>query len=303
MDAPPDLTGRTVLITGANAGIGAATAQALAACGATLLLHARDAAKLEPVAAAAADVGAGEVRRLIADFGHLAAVRRLADEVTAGAPVDVLINNAGLIRDCLELTSDDVELTFQVNHLAPFLLTRLLLDRGRLADGARVLTVASGAHGSVRDVALDDLARPRRYRTMDVYARSKACNILFTRELAQRLPAGIAAYAMHPGVVATNFAGDGDVAGPLLWLVKALRPTMKTPAQGADTLIWLATTDSPPPSGAYVIKRREASPRAYARDPATAAALWELSERLVAPHLDPVPTPQRIEGTADERTG
>ena len=195
------------------------------------------------------------------------------------------MNNAGLIRDRYILTDDGIELIFQVNHLAPFLLTRRLL--GALPPGARVLTVASSAHANVEELGLDGLVRPASYRPFDVYARSKACNILFTRELARRVAAAdIAAYAVHPGVVATRFARDGDTGGWLRGLVSLLRPLMRSPERGADTLSWLAGTAEPPPSGAYVADRREREPRAFARDPATAAALWALSEELVAPHLD-----------------
>ncbi|MFP4269230.1 MAG: SDR family NAD(P)-dependent oxidoreductase, partial [Alphaproteobacteria bacterium] len=200
--------------------------------------------------------------------------------------LDLLVNNAGLIRDREVVTDDGVELTFQVNHLAPFLLTSRLLEVLAAAERARVLTVSSSAHASQRELALDTLVRPPRYRPFDVYARSKGCNILFTRELARRAEgAGIAAYAVHPGIVATRFARDGDTRGRLRGLVTLLRPIMRSAEQGADSLLWLAETAAPPPTGAYVADRRAREPAAYARDPATAAALWSLSEALTALHL------------------
>jgi NAD(P)-dependent dehydrogenase (short-subunit alcohol dehydrogenase family) len=232
--------------------------------------------------------------RLVADFADLADVARLAREVAAKAPaLDVLVNNAGVIRDRMELTRDGYETTFQVNHLAPFLLTNLLLDALRAAPTGRIVNVASGAHGSVKGVPLDEVAQPRRYRTLDAYAQAKGCNILFTRELARRLAGEpVATWAMHPGVVATDFGGHGDVRGPLRWTLRLVRPLMKSPDQGADTAVRLAATTEPPPSGAYVIDGREARPRRWARDDATARELWDLSERLVAPHLN------AVEGTA-----
>jgi NAD(P)-dependent dehydrogenase (short-subunit alcohol dehydrogenase family) len=165
-------------------------------------------------------------------------------------------------------------------------LTNLLLDALRAAPMGRVVNVASGAHGSVKGVPLDAVAHPRRYRTLDAYAQAKGCNILFTRELARRLAGEpVVTYAMHPGVVATDFGRHGDVRGALRWTLRLFRPLMKTPADGADTAVWLAATTAPPASGAYVIDKREAQPRHWARDDATAAELWALSERLVARHL------------------
>jgi NAD(P)-dependent dehydrogenase (short-subunit alcohol dehydrogenase family) len=287
VSAAPDLVGRTALVTGANSGIGLATVRGLAARGAAVLLHGRDATKLDAAAAEVAERATVAPRTFVADFARLADVARLADDVKQAVPkLDLLVNNAGLIRDRYVVTDDGVELTLQVNHLAPFLLTLRLLEALRAADGARVLTLASSAHANQRALPLDDLVRPPSYRAFEAYARSKGCNILFTRELARRAAAdGIAAYAVHPGVVATGFAREGDTTGWLRWLVTLFRPIMRAPEKGADSVLWLAGTPAPPPSGAYVADRREREPKAWARDPATAAALWSLSEALVAPHL------------------
>ena len=282
MTAAGDLDGRTALVTGANAGIGLATAKGLAARGAAVLMHGRDRAKLE---AARAEVAAGAFtppRAFVADFARLEEVARLAEEVRAAAPqIDLLVNNAGFIQDRFELTDDGVEKIFQVNHLAPFLLTLRLIDA---LAGARVITLASSAHANVDRLPLDQLVRPARHRPFDVYARSKACNILFTAELARRMR-DLLAFAVHPGVVATRFARDGDTGGWLRGLVWFLRPLMRTPERGADSVLWLAGTDAPPPSGTYVADRKPRAPKAFARDPDTATALWALSEELVAPHL------------------
>jgi NAD(P)-dependent dehydrogenase (short-subunit alcohol dehydrogenase family) len=285
--AARDLAGRTALVTGANAGIGRATAHGLAERGAAVLLHGRDPAGLDAAAAEIGRLAPVPPRTFVADFARLADVARLAVEVAAAAPrLDLLVNNAGLIRDRYVVTDDGIELTFQVNHLAPFVLTLGLLGPLRAAGDARVLTVASSAHANQRALPLDQLVRPGRYRAFEVYARSKGCNILFTRELARRAADdGIAAYAVHPGVVATRFARDGDTGGWLRGLVTLLRPLMRSPAQGADGLLWLAGTDAPPASGAYVADRKARDPAPYACDAGTAAALWALSEELVAPHL------------------
>lgn len=299
MSETHDMTGRTVLVTGANTGIGLAVAKGLAAKGATLILHGRDRAKLDRAVEAIAAVARVPMSRVVADFADLAAVARLAREIEAKAPaLDVLVNNAGVIRDRMELTRNGYETTFQVNHLAPFLLTNLLLDALRAAPMGRIVNVASRAHRNVASLPLDDVAQPRRYRTLAAYARAKGCNILFTRELARRLAgAAVVTHAVHPGVVATDFARYGDVRGPLRWTFRLIRPLMKTPEQGADTAVWLASTTAPPPSGAYVVDREETPPAPWARDDAMAARLWALSERLVAPHL-PAEAARRVEGAA-----
>ncbi len=282
-----DMTGKRVLVTGANAGIGNAIARSLADAGADLLVHGRDASRVDAAVDALRGSARGGVRGVVADFTSLASVARLADEVAAGGPLDVLVNNAGLIRDRLVLNADGYEEVFQVNHLAAFLLTLRLMPALRAAPSARVVTVASGAHGMAKDLEVDRLTRPEPYLPMQVYARSKACNILFTTELARRVAgSGVKAFSYHPGIVASRFAHDGDVRGRLRLFIWLFRPFSKTPEKGADTGAWLASAAPvPEPDGGYFIDRRAAAPRPYARDEGTARQLWELSERLVAPHL------------------
>ncbi len=291
MHATGQMSGKRVLVTGANAGIGFAIAQALAAGGAEVLVHGRDAAKVETAVHALRRAGKGVVTGFIADFTSLADIAHLADEVGATGPLDVLVNNAGLMRDRRDSTADGFDVVFQVNHLAAFVLTMRLLPALRAAPAGRVVTVASGAHGMVKDLALDGLAQPATYRPMHVYARSKACNILFTQEFARRVgDDGPRALCFHPGLVASRFARDGDVTGPLRLLIPLFRPFSKTPEQGARTGVWLASaTPAPEPNGGYFIAERVAAPEPYARDGATAAALWSLSERLAGPHLSETP--------------
>ena len=283
-----DMTGKRVLVTGANDGIGRATAAELARSGAEVLLHGRNPAKVdEATATIRAETGAA-VHGLVADFARLAEVRRLADEVSERfGRLDVLVNNAGLIRDRLVLTEDGIEEVFQVNHLAPFLLTLALLPALRAAGAARVVTVASGAHGMVKDLDLDQLAQPRRYESMQVYAASKACNILFNAELARRVEGdGIVVNALHPGIIRSGFGSADDVAGRVRWLFRLVRGFMKTPEQGAETAVFLARDPAGgATTGGYFIRCKPAEPRTFAKNRQTAEALWALSERLVAPHL------------------
>jgi NAD(P)-dependent dehydrogenase (short-subunit alcohol dehydrogenase family) len=166
-------------------------------------------------------------------------------------------------------------------------LTLRLLPALERAAGARVVTVASGAHGMVKQLDLDQLARPRRYDSMGVYAASKACNILFSQELARRTEGrGIAANALHPGVVRSGFGGAEDVGGWVRWFFRLARPLMKTPQDGAATSVYLSSAPAGgTTTGGYFIRCRPAEPRAVASDRETARRLWALSARLTAPHL------------------
>jgi NAD(P)-dependent dehydrogenase (short-subunit alcohol dehydrogenase family) len=224
--------------------------------------------------------GNQDVAVALAEFASLAQVRRLADDILQAYPqIAVLVNNAGLMTPKYELSADGYELTFAVNHLAPFLLTNLLLDRLRASAPARIVTVASEAHrGATIDPAL--LAGAQGWRPIKAYGRSKLCNILFTRELAARLAgSGVAATCLHPGVVATELANRGGLIG-LGW--RLAKPFMLTPEKGAETSIFLATVLDPAPfHGAYVIRKEPAQPSPAARDDSLARRLWEESARLV----------------------
>ncbi|MEW6270876.1 MAG: SDR family oxidoreductase [Thermodesulfobacteriota bacterium] len=275
------MQGKTAVVTGANSGIGKAAATDLARRGAHVVMTARDGARGE---AARDEVrhasGNPDVELLLADFAALDDVRRLARELTEREPrVDVLINNAGLMLDERHETRDGFETTFQVNHLAPFLLTCLLFPKLAASAPARIVTVASDAHKRGGALDFDDLQSRRSYFGFAVYGRSKLANVLFTRELARRIAgSGVTANCMHPGVVATGFAADGDTSGVFALLMRVARPFMLTPEQGCDTLVWLASSpEVEGVSGEYFHKRRRRRPSRHALDDAAARRLWEAS--------------------------
>ncbi len=272
--------GKQVLLTGATSGIGRAAATALARRGARLALVARDPARGQAIAAEVAAAGDGaRPAVLIADLASLAAVRRLAAEALERlGRIDVLVNNAGALFTKRRLSPDGFEMMWAVNHLAPFLLTTLLLDRLRAAAPARIITTASVAHRGAH-IPFDDAAR--RFGIMRRYGETKLANILFTRELARRLHgSGVTANCFHPGFVATNFArNNGGLAALAMTL---LRPVARRPEKGAETLVWLA--DAPEvagTSGGYFVDRRQQAPSPAAQDDAAARRLWETSERQV----------------------
>ena len=276
------LHGKTIVITGASSGIGAEAAARLAGLGATVAVVGRSP---EKTAAVAERIG-GQAHT--ADYGRLDDVRRLAaDLLAAYERIDVLANNAGAIFTSRAVSADGHEMTFQVNHLAPFLLTNLLLDRLAAApDGARVINTGSNAYRRAR-LDLDDLddAPIRR-----AYPAAKLATLLFTRELARRTrDAGLTAVAFHPGFVATDL-GRGSPVFRLMnsWLGRAV---LSTPRRGAEPLLHLATVADPQTvNGAYLNRLKPEDPaNEQARDPSLARQLWERSAQLTG--LDTLPPP------------
>jgi NAD(P)-dependent dehydrogenase (short-subunit alcohol dehydrogenase family) len=265
-----------VVLTGATRGIGRAGAVELARQGAEVALVGRERERVSEVAREARSAGAAAaVHEYVADLTSMAQVRALADELLAQHErIDVLANNAGALFASRGVTADGWERTFALNHLAPFLLTNLLLERLR---GGRVVTTASDAHkGGLLD--LSDLQSERSYSAMRVYATSKLCNILFTRELARRAPQ-LRATCFHPGVVRTGFGKNENGIWKLLTTMGA--PFFRSPARGARSLVWLALSqDAAPLSGVYVEDERVLAPSAQAQDDDLAAALWEKSDEL-----------------------
>ena len=273
---------KTIVVTGGTSGIGRATALGLAPLGSRLVLVGRDAGRSEEtLAAIRAATGRTDVEVVRGDFASLAGVRGIADELSRKTEkIDVLVNTAGVTVLKRTTTADGFETTFAVNHLGYFLLTGLLLPRLRAAaPGARIVNVASDAHRwGVLD--LDDLQNERDFKGMKVYGQSKTANILFTRELARRLEgSGVTANSLHPGAIATRL-GRGN--GP--WsdaLQRVLSVFMKSPEQGAETSIYLASSPTVEGvNGRYFANSKEKQPRPHATDDATAKRLWEVSEQL-----------------------
>jgi NAD(P)-dependent dehydrogenase (short-subunit alcohol dehydrogenase family) len=271
-----------VILTGATRGIGQAAAIELAGRGAELGVVGRDAARVRATAEQARALGGGApVHEHVADLERMGEVRRLAVELLEAYPrIDVLANNAGAMFTSRHITRDGFEQTLALNHLAPFLLTNLLLER-LTASRARVVTTASDAHkGGLLD--LDDLQSERgRFRPGRVYGTTKLCNVLFTRELQRRNPA-IAANCFHPGVIRTGFGkNDGALARISLTLAA---PFLRPPESGARSLVWLALDPvAGELRGQYVEKQRPVRPSAQAQDDRLAAELWQRSEELSAP--------------------
>lgn len=273
---------RTVVITGASAGIGAEAAVALARRGDQLVLVGRNADKLSAVVdRIRADSGSTPDSH-VCDFAVFDDVRRTGQQIAATYDViDVLANNAGLIAKQQVSTVDGHDLTIQVNHLAPFLLTSLLLDRVTAAPAGRIVTTSSAAH-TRGWLDPDDLDfQRRRWSRWRSYADSKQANILFTTELTWRLrQTAVVSTCFHPGVVRSDF---GDSTG-LFRLVKKLSPVgFVSPSQGASTLVQLATTeDGRGVPGAYLDSGRLSRPTSRAVDPDLAERLWKVSAELTA---------------------
>jgi len=277
------MVGKTVLITGGTGGIGRATAESLARLGARVGIVGRD---LRRTRAAAAEITAATGNSVVdgyaADLSAQAEVRRLAGELLAAYPrLDVLVNNVGGFWASRHLTADGLEHTFAVNHLAPFLLTGLLLDRLKASAPARIVTVSSGAQATGR-IDFDDLQGERSYSGERAYNQSKLANVMFTYELARRLAgSGVTATVLHPGVVRTAFGAED----PAPWhrvLLPLARPFMKTPHRGAATAVYLASSpEVEGVTGRYFANRRPRSSSKDSYDTAAAARLWRISEQLV----------------------
>lgn len=275
-----DLHGKTVIVTGATNGIGLETAVALATMGARTIVVGRDPARTDAsVAEVRRRSGAAAVEGALGDFASLDSVRALAADLLARCPrIDVLVNNAGAVFKSRTLSADGIEATFAVNHLAPFLLTNLLLDRLRQSAPARIVNVASRAHYR-GTMPLDDLEFARGgYAILRAYQRSKLANVLFTAELARRLAGtGVTANSLHPGVVATNiWTGAPLFVRPFLALWAKV--SMLTPAQGARTMIHLASSpEVEGMTGLYWDDCRPRTPGTLAQDAELAKRLWDLS--------------------------
>src|SRR4051812_49155454 len=298
-DRSRPMAGRTVLITGGTRGIGKATALGLAALGAHVAITGRDPTRTDDAVREIRSAGGGEVYAFVADLSSRSEVRRLATEVLGRLPrIDALINNVGGYWNTRHLTVDGLERTFALNHLAPFLLTNLLLDRLKGSGRARVVTVASNAHKLGR-IDFDDLQGERSYSGARAYNQSKLANVLFTYELARRLGAtSVTANALHPGVVSTGFGAE-DPGRVQRLFVPFMRPLMKDPAGGAATSIHVASEpELEQVTGRYFVKSRPTKSSTRSHDDAAAARLWQLSADLVG---SPFPTGSNHLRTSDKR--
>lgn len=273
---------KIVVITGASSGIGQATARELARQGAAVAMVCRDAERAEAARRDVAAVATGQPPKIfLADLLSQREIRSLADAInTQYAHVDVLINNAGALFKCRELTVDGIEKTFAVNHLASFLLTNLLLDRIRAAPAGRIVTVTSGAYPSALD--FDNLQSEKGHQFLAAYFRSKLENILFTFELARRMEnSGVTANCLFPGPTRTRFGNNLDGLAALFPLFMQHFPLLAGPEKGARTSVFLASSPEVAGiGGRFFFRCRETPTKPVTHDIAVARRLWSASEAL-----------------------
>jgi retinol dehydrogenase 12 len=274
-----DLKDKFCIITGATSGIGRETAKVLAAQGVKLVLPIRDTMKGDSLREEILNQTPGAYLEFIhCDLASMRSIRNFASEYKKKhSKLHLLINNAGIWETKRNLTQDGIEKNFAVNHLAPFLLTNLLLDVIKASSPARIINVSSEAHrqGVIR---FDDLEFETKYSSFRSYAQSKLANILFTKKLSQKLKgSGVTANCLHPGVVSTNLF---DKMPKLLMGLMSL--IMITPQKGAQTTLYLAMSEEVEhTSGEYFAKSKRKKPAAGALRQDTADKLWELSEKYV----------------------
>ena len=283
------LEGKTVLITGATGGIGLAAAVAMARQGAHLVLVGRNQTRgLDAISEIRRRAGSDRAEFLRADFSSLAEVRRLALALLAeDRPLHVLVNNAGTMNTSRKLSVDGFEEMFAVNHLAHFLLTRLLLPRLQACAPARIVHVASNAHSFCKGMRWHDLSHEREFSAFPAYGHSKLANILFSNELARRLRgSGVTSNALHPGAVATGIGSNNGITGRVVPLL--LKPFFRSPARGAATTVYLASAaEIDGVTGKYFYDSKPADPKPWALDTNAAGRLWVTSEKLLGDLLAP----------------
>lgn len=274
---------KTVVVTGANSGMGLATTVELAKQGAHVIMVCRSESRGQTaLQEAIRRSGSEAIELMLCDLGDLASIRRFAEAFKARYPVlDVLVNNAGVVMLKRQLTRDGFEMDIGVNHLGHFLLTNLLLDRLTAAEQGRIVVVASGAY-KAGSIHFDDPFLSRSFNPIKAYAQSKLANILFTVELAERLKdTRITVNCVHPGAVATQIGVNRDT-GFGKRVLAALKPMFLTPEQGADTAIYLAASpEVAGVSGKYFYRKKQQTLKSKAADRESAKRLWAWSEQMV----------------------
>jgi retinol dehydrogenase 14 len=282
------MQGKTVLITGANSGVGFAAAAELAGMGARILLVCRDAKRGTDAEAALADIATEAAPKLwLADLSSQQDVRGLAHELQQHVTkIDVLINNAGGIFAERGLTVDGIERTFATNHLGPFLLTNLVIDLVKAGSGGRIINVASESYPARLD--FENLQGERRYGFLNAYFRSKLENIIFSIDPARRLEgSGVTVNCMSPGPTRTRF---GDNMKGLPGLFPQIKRLFPGPEVGARTLTYLASSaDVVDVSGKFFLRQRAQRTKPVTSDKETAARLWRISAALVGLPEDILP--------------
>jgi NAD(P)-dependent dehydrogenase (short-subunit alcohol dehydrogenase family) len=280
------MQGKVVVITGSNSGIGEATAAALATMGATIVMACRNLQKAEAAATAVrAASGSDDVHVVSLDLADLSSVETCASEVLSRWDhLDVLVNNAGGIWSDRQVTAQGFEQTLGVNHIGPFFLTALLLDRLKGADAGRIVNLSSvGHHAAFTGMNWNDLQGEKRYSTFGAYSQSKLANLLFTCGLAKRLAdTRVTANAAHPGPVRSGFGMDGDMTGIVGLGNRLIRPFEISATAGAATSVYLASSpEVQGTSGGYYVHSRPGHPSKQGRSDAAADRLWEVTENMI----------------------
>lgn len=287
-----DMTGKTVIVTGANTGIGYEAAKQLVKQGARVIMACRDPkrgqAALDKLRTEVPE-GASRASLKLLDVSLMESVRKFAKDIlNEETKIDVLINNAGLTMSTKQMTSEGLELVFATNHFGHFLLTNLLIDNLR-ANQARVVNVSSLAHSWSKGLDCDNLCAEKGWDVKTIYGDSKLANVLFTRELARREDSKLVCASVHPGFVMTEFFRTENVPDLIVAVflslmsfvnIFGLRP-YKTPFEGAQTTLYCATEPGlEKHSGSYFSDCKLAKESAVARDAGLAKKLWEASERI-----------------------
>jgi NAD(P)-dependent dehydrogenase (short-subunit alcohol dehydrogenase family) len=276
-----NLSGQTAVVTGGTAGIGRETVRALARLGAQVLFTGRNAAAgASLIEEIKAELSGVKIDFLPVDFASLRSVKKLAGEIIAKAPqIDILVNNAGLNASKASKTEDGLETVFAVNHLAPFLLTNLLLKN--ISDGGRIVNVASKMH-SWRSINLDDPELKKDWGSITAYSQSKLANVMFTYDLAERLAARkITVNCLHPGVIASDITRD--LPGFIRFVAGLV---LKSTAQGAETSVYLASSpEVAGVTGKYFDDKKAVPSSKESYDKTKQEKLWRISEDMVKAYL------------------